>query len=84
MSQVVPSPCAHINYFNVQLQPIRLGGFENTHGKVVAGVANSGAGAGTGAGAGAGAVAAGVLLECCVTFPTKRCPSSSISKSAIV
>ena len=79
MSQVVPPPplCAHVNYFHVQLQPTELGVFcsitEDTHGKVAAAVANPGAGGGAGAGAGAGvgAGAAGVLLECCVTFPTK-------------
>ena len=27
MSQVVPPPCSHVNYFHVQLQPIGLGVF---------------------------------------------------------
>ena len=27
MSQVVAPPCAHVNYFHAQLQPIRLGVF---------------------------------------------------------
>ena len=57
---------------------------EGTRGKIAAGVANPGAGAETDAGTGAGAGAAGVMFKCCVTFPTKRCLSSSVSEIAIV
>ena len=52
---------------------------EDNRGKIAAEVANPGAGARAGTGAGAGAGAGDVLLECGVTFPTKRCPSSSLS-----
>ena len=90
MSEVVPlPPVPYVNYF-LHVCPAAVNRAkclcsitEDTRRKVAAGVANSGAGAEAGAGAGAGVGAAGVLLECCVTFPTKRCPNSSMFEIVI-
>ena len=84
MSQVVPPPplfpCELLPCLAAANRASRLCSItEKTRGQIAAGVSNPGAGARTGAGAGAGAGAAGVLLECCVTFSTKRCPTSSLS-----
>ena len=77
-SELLPCPAAANRARRLRSNP------EDTRGKIAAGAANPGASAGAGTGAGAGAGAAGVLLECCVTVPTKRCPSSSKSQIAVV
>ena len=87
VSQVVPPPCAPCKLLlpcpATTNQARRLCSItEDTRGKVAAGVASPGAGAEAGAGAGAGVEAAGVLLECCMAFSTKRCSSSTMPEIA--